>query len=558
MTPGHALADSVQSTLAVGYAQPVLSEMRYALLKPGAEPANLLATVDPELLQGRGEVTVTLSNSLLLEATGAFAYLLQYPYGCVEQTTSSMMPWLALHTLGDPEPWTRRSKADVAQAIQHGASRLLSMQTAGGGLGYWPGASQPTHWASAYGGMALALARKAGAQVPDERLAWLASYLSESLRNAAETTDPAALYDRAFACYTLALLERTEPAYHDVLARNSRFLTHPARALLALAILESGGERDQAVTLLDDPLSETLESWHHGIFGSRLTALNLLVWSKIDPAHPTTAALVDRLINERKPHGHWSNTFDNAWGLMALAHASQSFDSRIGETSLDVAFAGHTATIALPAAPTARSITLEFDGQESARRLTISSPPAGLIRAVVTVRARPKLLPLEPRNEGFALTRQYAKVLPDGRTTSTDNLEVGDLVAVTLDLRVPKPEQYLAIDDPLPAILEAINPNFTSQAQVAAAAPPNQDPDIINPWWSSHQELRQDRALFFADNVWRAGRYRLSYLTRVVAEGEVTAPPAKVEAMYAPDQYGLSGTQRLSARTAAETIAEQK
>jgi uncharacterized protein YfaS (alpha-2-macroglobulin family) len=81
------------------------------------------------------------------------------------------------------------------------------------------------------------------------------------------------------------------------------------------------------------------------------------------------------------------------------------------------------------------------------------------------------------------------------------------------------------------------------------------DGDSLLEWQGDHQELRHDRALFFADDLWQRGTLRLSYLTRVVAEGVVTAPPAKIEAMYEPDRYGLSGSQRLSSKAAPGKMA---
>jgi uncharacterized protein YfaS (alpha-2-macroglobulin family) len=307
VTPGVNLADAVQSTLEVGYAQPILREMHFATLQAGATPANLLAGASPELLQGQGQVTVSVSNSTLLETAGAISHLLHYPYGCVEQTTSSTLPWLAMHTLGEAVPWIKKSPEEIRQAIQRGTNRLLLMQTSGGGLGYWPGAQQPELWASTYGGMGLALARDAGAVVPAERLTELAVYLSGSLRHSATTEEPGVLYERAFACYTLALLGKAEPAYHEVLARKISRLPHPARALLALAILQSGGPRDQAQKVLDEPLDTTLEIWNHQLFDSRLTALNLLVWTKLDPVSPITLSLSERLLRERNFAGHWPN-----------------------------------------------------------------------------------------------------------------------------------------------------------------------------------------------------------------------------------------------------------
>ena len=58
----------------------------------------------------------------------------------------------------------------------------------------------------------------------------------------------------------------------------------------------------------------------------------------------------------------------------------------------------------------------------------------------------------------------------------------------------------------------------------------------------SHQELRDDRAVFFIDHPDRGGSHSLSYLARVTSAGEAIAPPAKVEAMYDPQSFALSSS----------------
>ena len=555
ITPGINLTDTVQSTLPVGYAQPVLREMHFATVNTKGESANLLAAASPELLSGRGQVTVSVSNSALNEASGAIHHLLRYPYGCVEQTTSSTLPWLAMRTLGKAVPGVKRSPAEVSDAIQKGVNRLLSMQTDGGGLGYWPNAPRPELWATTYGGMGLALARDAGALVPPDRLDQLAAYLSSELRNAGSEIEAGQLYERAFACYTLALLGKPEPAYHEVLARKLNLMPHPARALLALAILSSGGSTQEAQMVLDHPIDPPLEEWRGNIFDSRLTAMNLLVWIRIDPAHATTAALTERVLQERTSWGDWGSTYENGWALLALAADHQSRAGQLSEGDFEIGFADQKAQVSLKGDETTRSVTLPFNGQPSARRLTLTGRQPGSLRVAIEVEARPALVPVQPRNEGFGISRTYAKVAPDGTTAPADALEVGDLVAVTLELKVPAPCRYVAVDDPLPAIFEAVNPRFTSQSRTATVARDAGDPVLS--WMGDHQELRNDRALFFSDHLWRPGTFRLSYLARVVAEGVVTAPPAKIEAMYEPDRHGLSGSQRVSSKAAPGKMAGQ-
>jgi alpha-2-macroglobulin len=186
--------------------------------------------------------------------------------------------------------------------------------------------------------------------------------------------------------------------------------------------------------------------------------------------------------------------------------------------------------------------------------LTVSGANASHIRLVTTVEARPAVVPVGPRQHGFSITRTYRKVGPDGSTGPADALEVGDLVAVSLEVETPADARYVVVDDPLPSILEAVNPRFRSQAPAApSTTPPGQQPHFH--WWSDHEELRFDRALFFCNHLWSSGTYRLNYLARVVAEGVVTAPPSKIETMYDPGRYGLSGTQLLSAKQAGDKVA---
>jgi uncharacterized protein YfaS (alpha-2-macroglobulin family) len=118
-------------------------------------------------------------------------------------------------------------------------------------------------------------------------------------------------------------------------------------------------------------------------------------------------------------------------------------------------------------------------------------------------------------------------------------------VLVTLNLTVREPARYLAVDDALPSILEAVNPEFKTQAARGPAPAANRNSEDRDYWMADFHEIRKDRFLSFADSVF-PGSYTLRYVARVRAAGEVTAPSAKVEEMYHPDRYGLSETQTIS------------
>lgn len=539
----ESLRDAMESTLAVGYPLPLLRETHSVVLRDGAELSDALAKVDPRLLEGTGTVKLSLSNSRLIEAVDGLEYLLQYPYGCVEQTTSSLIPWLTTQHLRKVLPELKKSEEVVAATIAKGMERIFSMQTDDGGLAYWPGQNESVLWGSAYAGVAVALAQAQGIALPEVPVQSLWDYLSQQLRGAAELQDSYELSQRCLAAYALSLAGLNESAYLEVLYEKQRLLSSEARSLLALAMVESGeGQAQRIATLLKaDPKVPVAEvSWYRQPY---IAATRLLAEIRHDPSSKKIDSLVDDLLKLRMERHGWGSTYSNAWPLIALAAYADAAAAKLSSNEVTLSFDGKSQSVSLPAEPGSGEVSFEFAGRSDQRKLSIRPQGQGTIYGILSIASRPALAPLEPENRGFAISRRYEKVELDGRIVPAENLRVGDLILVTLDLNVPNErETYLAIDDALPSIMEAVNPEFkTSETQRLQAR------GASRTFWTNHREIRKDRVLFFSNYVSGAGDYSLRYLARVVAPGEVTAPPAKIEAMYEPQRFGLSGSQRLTA-----------
>jgi len=537
------LRDATESTTPVGFPLPLLRESHSFTLREGESLGDALDRVNERLRQGTGEVEVTLSNSRLVEASDALDYLLQYPYGCVEQTTSSLIPWLTSNQLRQVMPKLEKSEEEVDAITTTGVQRLFSMQTGDGGLGYWPGSSQSVLWGSAYGGVAIAMARKEGVAVPEQQANALWQYLSKNLRDTAKMEKAYDLSQRCLASYTLALAGAAEPAYHDLLFEKRAQLSGEARALLALAMIESGAAADERITTLlsPDPNVPVAEvSWYKQPY---VASTRLLAQLRHDPQSKRVDALVGDLMKLRKPTRGWGSTYSNAWPLIALATYSEVEAASMSANNISVAFGGEESTITLPARAKSGAATFTFDGSVQPDALKIDPKGSSPVYATMTVETRPALMPIEPEHNGFSIERTYEKVNTDGNIAPAKDLRVGDLILVTLDINIPNEmETYLAIDDALPAIFEAVNPTFKTQATQKV----NQEKQKRR-LYASYREIKKNRVLFFADSVYRSGDYSLQYLARVVAPGEVTAPPAKIEAMYEPQRFGLSGTGRIHA-----------
>ncbi len=566
-----ALSDATETRFQVEHPVPELREVHYAFVqnKPKAAPApkpkaapksaakakpktdttepagplNLIAKVKPAVLETDGAVQVSLTTSRLSELGDALDYLLKYPYGCVEQTTSSTMPWLALGGYQALFPG-RLDPKQSHQAVQHGVNRLLQMVVEGeGGLAYWPGGSEPNRWGSAYGGLLLLRARESGAKVPDDVIDSLCDYLAKSLRGLDKEVDAYNISDAALTLYTLAKAKRAEPAYHTLLYERRGRLPEAAKLYLGLAMLISEAPHDQVKTLLGygaaTATPEPAGPAHWAGHGPN-KALRLLACTHMGLTQAADA-LASEIWNARTLNGEWGNTYSNAWTLTALAAYDRSKKTARGEAFEAVlAWGGESQRVPLGGASPLAQVTLPLSMKKAASPLTVEVPEGAAAWIKTEVAGRPKARDFAGENHGFSIARDYRKVMPDGSTESAEELRVGDLVRVSLGIEIGGGDRYLAIEDALPAVFEPVNPAF--ETQNARQDGPFDDYEF---WYCDHRELRADRALFFTDHAPERGKFVLHYLARVIAEGDTVAPPAKIEAMYEPSKYGLSPTQRV-------------
>ena len=80
------------------------------------------------------KLKLTFSKSPFLRMSGGIAYLLQYPYGCIEQTSSRLMPLVALRGLLGEKQIPEITVATTDKYIKAGVDRLFMMQTESGGF----------------------------------------------------------------------------------------------------------------------------------------------------------------------------------------------------------------------------------------------------------------------------------------------------------------------------------------------------------------------------------------------------------------------------------------
>jgi len=322
---------------------------------------------------GSTSVTVQLTPSMAVTMLDALPYLIDYPYGCTEQTMSRFLPAVitakTLRDLGlQPEdimgrvfggietnsaavthPRGKRDLAELDKIEKAGLERLYDFQHGDGGWGWWK-QGESDHWMTAYVVWGLSLARDAGVRIKEEALNRGAEFLRKEIVEQEENPDLQSWMLHAYAvCHAR---NRGKPGPEivkasDNLWANREQLNAYTRALLALAT-HSLGQNDRAKVLVENlengvkrdarpdtsvlisgpstPDSTVLGTAHwgeDGIYwrwsdgGVETTAFALRALLAIDPTNKLVEPVTNWLIKNRRGV-QWNSTRDTAIVVLAL------------------------------------------------------------------------------------------------------------------------------------------------------------------------------------------------------------------------------------------------
>ncbi|MBC7904618.1 MAG: alpha-2-macroglobulin family protein, partial [Gemmatimonadaceae bacterium] len=108
---------------------------------------------------------LVVSRSPVLELGNQFSYLIEYPYGCTEQTVSAAFPQLYYGDLADMFNSGKASKLSANDNIMEAIRKIKLRQLFNGAITLWDGEGTENWWVSAYAAHFLLEARKAGYNV---------------------------------------------------------------------------------------------------------------------------------------------------------------------------------------------------------------------------------------------------------------------------------------------------------------------------------------------------------------------------------------------------------
>jgi hypothetical protein len=248
-------------------------------------------------------------------------YLIQYPHGCIEQTTSAAFPQLYVDLL---TPLTQKQKDDITRNVTAAISKMRNFQASSGGFSYWPGENYINSWASNYAGHFLLEAKNKGYTIPDGMLdRWIAFQVQSSRQWSSGTTKD--YYDndltQAYRLYTLALAGKPDMAGMNRMMEKKDKYSQTAY-MLASAYAQAG-KPEAARDLLNGKWREDWKySWCGYTYGSDLRDRSLLLETYVASGDIKRAeAMADFITKEmgaNEPGWYW-NTQSLATGLRAIS-----------------------------------------------------------------------------------------------------------------------------------------------------------------------------------------------------------------------------------------------
>lgn len=440
-------------------------------------------------------------------------YLIQYPYGCIEQTTSSVFPQLYLKNLLKMTDPRFSRDAEIDRNIYQGINRLMSMARADGSFAYWPGAGDAYPYGSVYAAHFLAEAARAGYAVPEFQL----SKIKEYLQKLAESTT-ADIPLRAYACYVLALTGvHNAPLAHKLLPTADGHYKY----YLAAAMVMSG-EADAVGGLVraNSPIvsGRTTDGVLSSDVVSEAAMLNALI--EVNSGAPIVESLAAGLLKKAGHRGHWGTTHDNAQALVALGKYYQT-KTREGGSGSAVLLVDGVERLRFDGQ---RDTFLEWDRQP--KTIQIRSAGAGGFHFTLVSSGIPAESHQKYFQRGIEVVRSYYDLT--GKPYGSDTFVQGQMVVIEAKIKVHQRLGNLFYEDILPAGLEPENPRMSTRAQDV----PFLSEGAFQP---DHIDFRDDRVVVFfsAHSPERVYTYR--YLARAGARGTFRHPALSAGCMYDPD-----------------------
>ncbi len=274
-------------------------------------------------LKGSNNSVLEISSVPALNLEKRLDYLLQYPHGCLEQTTSSAFPQLYLSHITSLND---KQKQDSEYHVQKAIEKIKRFQIGTGDFSYWPGSNHKNDWSSIYTGHFLIEAKKTGYLIPSNVINDWLNYQITTAQSFTTGSDKFS-HTQAYRLYVLAIAGKAQLGAMNRLRESfnstQNKLNQKTRWLLASAY-QAASQKEAAQSLVQGivPIAETSDK-PDKTFSSTLGNLGLQLESLIALDKKEEAnQILEKIAKEMNSDGYQS-THGIAWALMSVSRYLQ-------------------------------------------------------------------------------------------------------------------------------------------------------------------------------------------------------------------------------------------
>ena len=485
---------------------PVTSETTEVILDPNSSKTINLETFG---ISGTNAAEIEFSTLPPMNFNGRMKYLIRYPHGCVEQTTSGAFPQLFLNDIFDiPSDKKKR----IQQNIDRGIKRLGGFQNPGGGFSYWPGQNYVNDWGTTYAGHFLLEAEKRGYVLPiGFKSSWIKYQQGVAKQWRAGSNSDLA---QAYRLYTLAVSGNADVASMNRL-RESSGVSNEGKFRLAAAYAIIG-QGDVAKKIISGArLDVENNSYYYYTYGSsdrnRAMALETYVLMKDKAKAQDLAKVIAKNLSDRR----YMSTQSTSYSLLAMA----KFADMIGGKGIKTGIAVNGKTENVNSEKTLASRPIEI--QNGGNSITLKNQEGNtvyvsIVNSGVLPVGEEKTIQKNLSAQLVFKGRNGSKIDPTSITQGTDFV-----AEVTITNTTSNRLKDLALTEIFPSGWEIVNTRFTDFGDFAQNA-------------VTYTDLRDDRANFYFD-MKRNETKTLRILLNASYLGKYYFPGVQAEAMYDND-----------------------
>jgi hypothetical protein len=497
-----------------------------------------------------GNIVVSLSKTRMQNLHDGVEYLFDYPYGCLEQQSSKIVPLLVLDEFTRQFHLAMLPKGDEKATIQKYLDNIGTFQNkSDGGLGYWPSDFIVSDtWLTAFVLEIMIKSKSKGYIVSDSVYTKALNYLRQTIG----TIDSTAKRQFVDSYLNLIVAQAGKPDHAALKklykARNMIPLSAQINLLKAMytagyskrkvttlqKILQHGLIEKDRLAYFSSEHSAEFEYWHESPV--RQTALALEALLQTGNKSRFDEPMIRWLASQRR-NGRWNNTQENMAVFRAFAAYTAIYEHDFPKLNAVVELADSSwfSTSLEGREETVKQASRQIDSTYVNLNSTVSILKNGTGRLYwdLLMNTYPSGI-APPVSSGFSIARTVTPIDTFGASTfNPSSVKVGVMLKVTVTVQCFQNSTFVAINDPIPAGCEALNPVL----KIAEKEIARKNTHWSGPSYLSHQEFRDSRVLCFIDNM-QAGVYQFSYVLKPATAGKFHWPAPLAESMYYPEFFG--------------------